>query len=333
MNTTASPARRPRLLLLALLLVPCAGCLDFEKETVVVAFPKDRDEVRFLLVYEGFRVAGEGNGPMDKAKEELAKLTTTDKFFYLGSPLLAIPLDKQKDEKEDQKRYREWLVKHLTVGKCVLFTNKEGKLCGYQKITLRNAKKFVADVNGFLSEEFAKWAQDLLDNEKKRGKDWDKETLDLVLKAARNKHQWVRIEPGRISFTMPGSQAVFTKAKREILAAQRLEDLCKELAPGKKEPKLDAIRDKLKSMELGQAWLSDLPVSIDLRKDRATLSLGFGDGEPFMLISPPPDKPKEFTERDKGLAAYAKTLKAEFRKDVTTDALIAEFLKEVKKAK
>jgi hypothetical protein len=332
MNATAPSARKQVVVLLAFLLVPCAGCLDFEKETMVVAFPKDRDEVRFLFVYEGFRVEGGDEGAMATAKEELAKLATTDKLFYLGHPLFAIPLEQQKDEKENQKRLRELLVKHLTVSKCTLFTTKEGKLCGYQTITIRNAKKLVAELNTIMSDEFAKWAQDLLDNEKKR-KDWDKRTLELVFEASRNKHQWVRVEPGRVSFTMPGSQALFTKTKREILGTERLEQLCKQLAPGGKVPKLDALRDELKRMERDASWLSDLPVSVDHRKTSATVSLGLGDGEPFTLVTPPGDKPKELTQKDKDLAAYAKTLKAEFRKDVTKDALIAEFLKDVKKPK
>jgi hypothetical protein len=333
MSLTASPARGPRLVLLALLLVPCAGCLDFEKETVVVAFPKDQDEVRFLLVYGGFRVGGTSPEELTKAKEELTQLTTTDKFFYL-SIFVPLHLTEQKDEKADQKRFRELLDRHLKVGKCALFTNKDGKLCGYQTITIKNAKKFTADLNAFLCEQLAKWAQDLLDNEKKRGKEWDKETLDLVFEAARNKHQWVRIEPGRVSFTMPGSRAVFTKARRDILGLQQLEDLNKLLAPGKKEPKLDDIRRKLKDMEASQKWFSGLPLSIDQRKDRVTLSLGFGDGEPFTVTDPPLREPKkELDQFDKDLAAHAKTLKAEFRKDVTTDSLIAEFLKDVKKAK
>src|ERR1700736_4180621 len=98
MNDTKLLARLPRLVLLALLLLPSAGCLAFEKQTMIVAFPKDRDEVRFLMVYEGLCVAGEGKGNLTKAKEELAELVTTDKVFYLGSPILRIPLTEQKDE-------------------------------------------------------------------------------------------------------------------------------------------------------------------------------------------------------------------------------------------
>ncbi len=134
---------------------------------------------------------------------------------------------------------------------------------------------------------------------------------------------------------MPGSQAFFTRAKRGVLGATELEDLCKQLAakpaPGKKGPTLEEFREELTKIERAGSWLSGLPVSLDLRKDRAMVAVGFGDGEPFTLVTP--ETPKELQQMDKDLAAHARTLKAEFRKDVTTESLIAEFLKEVNKSK
>lgn len=320
-----------RLMFLALLLLPSAGCLDFEKQTVVVGFPGGRDEVRILLIYHGFRVGGNKAQDLESAKEELTKLTTGEQDFYLASPLLHLSLAPGKDEKDDQKRVRELLAKHVAVRKCSLFTDQDGKLCGYQVLTVRDAQKLVTEGNALLSDSFGQWAKEQLANEKKRNKDWDKETLELVVKASNDKYSWVRLEPGRLSFSMPGSQAFFARAKREALHASDLESLQKQLAAGKPAPNLQAVRAKLADLERDFTLLSELPLGIDQRKDRLTVSLGFGDGQPITI--PLPASPREPQPIDKDLAAFARTLKIEFRKGVTSDGLIAEFLKDVNQPK
>jgi hypothetical protein len=48
--------RRPLLSVAALLVFLSAGCVEFEKQTAYFVFPKDRDEVHALFIYEGIRV-------------------------------------------------------------------------------------------------------------------------------------------------------------------------------------------------------------------------------------------------------------------------------------
>jgi hypothetical protein len=67
-----------------------AGCLDFEKQTMVLVFPKEGDEIRGLFVYHGLQVGGGigrlGKNHLSQAKADLARLAG-GKTFYVGSGL------------------------------------------------------------------------------------------------------------------------------------------------------------------------------------------------------------------------------------------------------
>src|SRR5262245_25145111 len=104
-----------RLSLLALLALPSAGCLAFEQQTVFVAFTPNHDEVRVLLVYEGFQVAGNKPEDLEHARNSLTQLATSDQVFYLGSPLLPFSLAPEMNRDEDARRLNELLRRHVTV--------------------------------------------------------------------------------------------------------------------------------------------------------------------------------------------------------------------------
>jgi hypothetical protein len=90
-----------------------------------------------------------------------------------------------------------------------------------------------------------------------------------------------------------------------------------------------AQRDAIAAIEQTATWLSKLPLSIDQQKDRITLSLGFGEGEPIIVGLP--NEPRIRNELDKELITYARTLQVPFREGVTVDSLTKEFLKKDRK--
>jgi len=104
--------------------------------------------------------------------------------------------------------------------------------------------------------------------------------------------------------------------------------------PDKTDPK-KTVRDLAlqRALDLleGQAeLLTEAPLSFDQRKDRVTISLGLGDGEPLRLAAPFAG-PVEKRKLEEELIAHAKTLKAPFKEGVTVEGLIADFLKEAAK--
>ena len=73
-------------------------------------------------------------------------------------------------------------------------------------------------------------------------------------------------------------------------------------------------------------WLTQLPLSFELRKGRMTVSLAFGDGEPIVVKTQ--DESGENRRFEKELTAHARSLKVPFREKVAVETIIAEFLKD-----
>jgi hypothetical protein len=314
--------------LLSLLLPAASGCnLGFEKETVVVAFPPGRDEVRILLVYEGFHAVRDGKSDLERAKKELSGLIASEHEFRLGAWPFIFTLLHQKDESEEARKFRDFARQHVTIHKGGFFQVAGGNLNGYQSLTIREARKFVRRANDAFSVYLAREIPEEFAKPKFTSDFFDRTSLELILQAAREKHQWIKLEPGRVHFTFPGTQALFDRTKREALQIPHLEELHKALTNGEDDRALTRIAD----IQQNAAWLSQLPLSFDVRKDWMTLMLGFGEGEPIYLKLP--ENTGLLARRDKELTAHARTLKVPFRENETVESIAAEFLKEAQKAK
>jgi hypothetical protein len=311
-----------------------AGChLGHEQETIVIAFPPGRDEVRVLLIYQGFHVNSGSNKDMDSvlqsAKHDLDGLMASEQEFRLGGWPLHFNLAPQQGDTKEQKEFREFLRKHLTIRKGVFFSDPDGRLNGYQFLEVRNARKFVAQANDRISWFLAESLSERMSNPDRTKDDIDEESLKLILKAAREKHRWFDLKPGRITLTLPGTQTLFERGKREVLQLQTLKNLCKELEKAEAADATagtKALRESIDAIERDAEWLSQLPLSFDLRKDRITLSLGLGDGEPIIVKTPLERQEKRLFEKE--LTAYARTLGVPFQEEVKSESLIADFLKD-----
>jgi hypothetical protein len=202
-------------------------------------------------------------------------------------------------------------------------------LNGYQFLTIRDAQKLVAGINDRMSAYLVREIPETLSKPASTWEPFDKESLERILKAAREKHPWLELRPGRLSFTLPGAQTVFERGRREVLQFPELEKLRKEAGnPEQADERaaLKAMGEAVGRIERNAEWLSQLPLSFDLRKDRMTLALGFGDGEPMILKTLKQSQEKRPFEKE--LTAHARTLEVPFRDNVTVETLIAEFLEQ-----
>jgi hypothetical protein len=223
-----APVFRPLLVVAAALALCPAGCLDFEKQTFVLTFHPERDEINALLLYEGLQVAGKTEEDRKTAEKSLGVVFAESKGFYLGHPIAGFGLAPDNDQgaSEKEKKLLDLMVKHLTVRKGTVFLNKEGSLCGSQEITIRQARAFVRGLNEMISAEVGSMAEKALaDATKKQQGFFDEETLKLMQKAVKDKHQWIHFEPGRLSVTLVGSPKYFAKAKQELTNDLILRDL------------------------------------------------------------------------------------------------------------
>ena len=322
------PRRMFSLMLLGAVCPFLGGCLVFEKQNVVAHYSKERDELSAVLIYEGFHVAGRDNKDLEQAKKNLEDLAVSDTEFRLGHPFLGISVRPEDPgtPKSFEVRCHDLLRNHITIKKGGFFVNRDGRLCFYQYVTVRRVQQFVKDANDLISERMLAFAQKglaldrthLTDDERKEWEMFDEATLRLIEKAAGAHHQWIRLEPGRISFTMVGSADFFTRVKADML---------KKVVENLQDPK---AADRQAAINVLVDFFSRAPLSIDQRRDQVTISFGLGGNE--LIRQPFSYGPvnKIDTLRDKELIAYAKTLPVPF-KATTEEAIVAEFEREMGK--
>jgi hypothetical protein len=337
---------RPLLALFAGLVLLSTGCIDFEKQTIVVAFNPDRDEANVLLVYEDMNPGGDKEDDLKNARETLDLFFAQGKGFELAHPWAMIhltPPEEKKNPTEFDKKMVPHLIKHLTVKKGTVFVNKDGRLCGTQTITVRGAKKFVEGLNDYISENVGESAEKKLADRTKRGGE-DEETLRLWQKAAQDKHAWFSFEPGQVKLTLVGSSKYLAEMKRDLAKDLFLRQLRQALAPRPekdappgappKAPTAEQLaknRHQLREMERWGELIATVPWSVEQKRDRLSLAIGLPDGGPLRLFSPyATEKPGMKAEE---MIAHAKKLGLTFQKDATVESVIADFLRKHPPAK
>jgi hypothetical protein len=325
-------AMRQPLLIMALLALTNTGCLDFEKQTMVVTFSKDGQDMQVLMVYDGLGVSGNNPKDLETAKDQLAQLVRGE-AFYMGDPLVRVYLKPGKyDEPKDwDKKAMKVLGKHIVLGQGLLLKTLDGRYAYCQPLTVRDPASFVAWLNQIIAEE----AVDVLRAEpKKKGKKAepiaDEETITVIEKAAKNKFAFLRVEPGRIAFTVPGTPKFFADLKRDALGGgfdnikKEVENLLDPTTRDKVKP--EQIRKLFDNLESEVNLLADTPWSLDQRRNQVTLALGWGDGHPFRLTVESAGRPDgKKAKHNKDLFAFAETLGATVRDDVSLDQVLEEF--------
>jgi hypothetical protein len=247
----------------------CTGCLGFEREIMVLVQPAKNADACMLLVYDGIHAASDGN-----ANESIIKACFQDKQgFYFGHPLLGYflsgPLAEREAGMSDREKQIHRLVRsHVSIADAGLFLNEGGKLCGWQILTLRKTDQLVRGFNELITSYFADLVFQGLADPKKSGSEWDRHSLQIIRRSIQQRHAWLCLEPGRISFALPGNQSFFRELKRSFLSDWE--------ATG-------AIEDQIEAAKRRFAILSETALSVDQRRDLLTISLGVGDEEPIRV--------------------------------------------------
>jgi hypothetical protein len=325
-----APVSRALAALAAAVALSSAGCLDFDKQTIVVGFVPDKDEVHVLFVYEGLHVAGKEKSDLKKAQEGLTELLTTQKAFYVGHPMLRMPL--QPDEKTPSakdKKIFDLFGKHLSLGKAEAFLGADDRLGAAQVLTIKDARQFVDRVNELISEGVAEDLERALKDPKTPKEDL--ESLRLIRKAAKERFAWVRLEPGRLRVTVPGTPAFFARARSDVIRgasgfAELSQLLTGPVPPGgRPADHEERVRHKVAEVNRFIEAAGQTPWGLEQGPDRLTFSLGLGGGRPIHILSPYyPNRPGARADE---LLGFARTLSVDLKKDPTADQIITRFVR------
>jgi hypothetical protein len=330
-RTAASPGARllkPLALLTLVTLLAGSGCskVTFDRQVTALAFAPERSEVRVLLVYEGLGVFGDKPNDLAEAKKQLVEMFEERKEFWIGpdKPLFRFSLRPPSD-KDDP--YQQLARQHVVIDRADLFTSPDGRLSGRQVLTVRDAPKFIEGLNDVLTAVMAEHARNNLAKPPEANDVFDPESWRLVEEACGRKHKWVRLEPGRISVTVPASPAACRRFKAEVLGLQGLETVDAAVKKGAMTPA--ATNGPFSDFARIRARLGDLsamPWGFEQGSDRFTVSLGYGEGKPIRLepLPLPLGRPDKLAT---AFHVFARQLKVPFRDKVEVGTLVDEFLK------
>ncbi|MGE0529272.1 MAG: hypothetical protein AB7P49_19615, partial [Bdellovibrionales bacterium] len=271
------------------------------------------------------------------AKEQLTELVSSGKVLYLTSPILRLRmiLPEDKTHVDDLTlQLINVMQNHLTIEQGKLFQNNENQLSYYQTIKIKKVDLLVKDLNKIVSEYIVRAAKNALaGNNPTNGLDED--SWRLLQKAGNSGHSWIQIHPGRISLDIPGDDKIFSQVKQELLGEKHLETMqaylssLKKADPTGKMPSSIPIREmleKIRQMKVSFSKLKELPWSLDQRKDRLILSLGYGENQPMLLrfLGSESKGPRGRVEE---LLRHAHTLKVDFMEETSSQSLLSEFQK------
>jgi hypothetical protein len=331
-----------------------AGCLDIEKQTILVVFPKDGKEIKALFVYQGLSVGEtdqEKAAALDRAKDDLGQLVRGETFYMAPSFMFRVYL--KPGQHDEPKAWdidaMKVLNKHIVLGKGVFVMGKDGDMSYCQPLTVRDPEPFVTWLNQVIAEQLLDEIREAGKDEPKaqrplkRGKEKkfdaiNKEIVKMVEQAVKDGFRFLRLEPGRICFNFPGNPKLFPQLKRELFLEEMVDGLKEDMEDildkaGKDKVDGDKFRKKLDKWESdvkgNLKMLADAPWSIEQRRDRISLVLGWGDNHPFRLpldLSGFEGYAKEPLRRnEKDLVAFARTLGAPVRSDVSVEDFLEAF--------
>jgi hypothetical protein len=330
-RTVATARTRPLnslpLLAVATLLAG-SGCsrVTYDRQVTALAFAPTRSEVRVLLVCEGLAVSGDKPNDLAEAKKQLAEMFEERKQFWIGpdKPIFCFSLRPPADKDEPLQQLAR---QHIVINGADLFTLADGRLCGRQTLTIRDIRKFIEGLNDVLTTGTAENARKSLAAPPGPNDLFDAESWRLIEEACNRKHKWVRLEPGRLSVTVPASPAACRRFKADVLGLQGLQTLDTAIKNGVLQPA--ATSGPFSEFVRIQARLGDLsamPWGFEQGPDHFTVSLGYGEGKPIRLepLPLPPERPDKLST---AFHFFARQLKVPFREKVEVGSLVDQFLK------
>jgi len=203
--------------LLPLFSVAClalfTGCLDFEQQTLTYRYDAKTDTLRIFQSYQGIFGEDTNDGLSPDEIEQLDSVLSGQRTFFFANwifeynrgQLLEIT-DKLRQPDAQQELKMEpaalaragslikLLLDNVRVENGSIYLDKQGKLCGVQRVTIKQCSKIIAAANPLMRDYFKAEAA--------KG-DTSAEDRSLYLKSAEQQREYIQIEGNQLRLHWP----------------------------------------------------------------------------------------------------------------------------------
>ena len=188
-------------------LVALQGCVEFERQIIVYRHDVERDELRMLMIYEGIY------GKKADDYGELRSVLLRPRTFFFTNWILEYDrddwvqelahLDRERDTKPNAykvayRRLVKLTLENVRVDNGAFYLNNEGKLSGYQLVTLSNVSGLVSAFNEMVNTALIHGELEL--NEVPLALS---QSADVIRNAAYAGHQWIKLDEGELRMRIP----------------------------------------------------------------------------------------------------------------------------------
>ena len=206
-------AKRFPSLVLVVCLALFTGCLEFEQQTLTYRYDAKTDTLRIFQSYQGIFGADAKDGLSQDELAQLDSVLTGQRTFFFANWIFEYNRDqlretvdklKQSDAQQELKMEPAALGKVESLLKLLLdnvrvengpfYLDRQGKLCGVQRVTIKQCTKIMAAANpvirDYLKVEAAK-------------DDTSAENRSLYLKSAERQREYFQIEGNQLRLHWP----------------------------------------------------------------------------------------------------------------------------------
>jgi hypothetical protein len=252
--------------LLAAALLIATGCLEIVGQRITLRYDAAKDELHFLIHYDGIYDNGANN--FGKGDEQVAKavadgeLMLFDWPFHLKPREIAAAAERGDgdlpQEVRDLARALGQQVKVRSVGH---FRDSEGRIGGLQHVVITDAKRFLARCNAAINAMIARDANP--------GGPEMARTVALIKAAAGRNHEWIAIDGSAMKLSVPVHPGEWARAKA-VGMAKLIEHVAQQLGGDDEQTRQKRLKESLMVVRA----LTSVPISYSDAGGMVTLRLG-----------------------------------------------------------
>jgi hypothetical protein len=220
-----------RLGALALVLVLAQSCLEFAEQSTTFVYDPPSDTLRMAQVYHGI-FGGEKQQRLSvKERQQLRLVLDEEKTFFYANWIFEYSeaaahqaiqrMRKEEAGKDAHERAMhaagiamyESLIENVRVRTGGFYRDAEGRLCGWQTVSIRHTAAVLQRANPAFSK--------LVLNSLKDGNDeWTEASVALLKAAANEDYQWLSVGANWLQLRMPMTAEDYRRIRRDLASPE-----------------------------------------------------------------------------------------------------------------